>query len=197
MHSTTTPTHQCTRSTHSIHHRGPQPRGSLALPGHFGFPGPNNFLVATVYRKLMHMDHYLTRMLIISLQPPKSVFNAFAFRAKVVCTNQHMLQQEVDHIRKALLACNCPPWAHRNLLEKFNYRHSIHNTQQSPMTKITIPTTMDPTAKTFPLWYHIQKALMKNSRRPATTWSSRCTSKETRPFKLFLWPLRIKTINAK
>ena len=38
------------------------------------------------------------------------------------------LQQEIEHIRKTLLACNFSPQAFNSLLTKLNHRHDIHNT---------------------------------------------------------------------
>ena len=57
------------------------------------------------------MDQYLHWDTNYFISAKDSVFISLAFRAKVVCANQHMLQQEIEHIRKALLACNFPPWA--------------------------------------------------------------------------------------
>ena len=39
------------------------------------------------------------------------VYNTLTFRAKVVCTSQQALQTKMDHINKALEACNLPAWA--------------------------------------------------------------------------------------
>ena len=89
-------------------------------------PGPNNTLVTTVYRKPTHTDQYLyldSNHFITA----KRVFNTLAFRAKVVCTRQHSLHKEMEHIRKALQACNFPLWAINILQNKFNCKHSIYN----------------------------------------------------------------------
>ena len=53
-----------------------------------------------------------------------------------MCTSQNAFQQEVDHIRQALLECNFPPWTLNNLQTKFHHRlHTDHthgnNTQQN------------------------------------------------------------------
>ena len=37
----------------------------------------------------------------------------------------------MEHIRKALQACNFPPWALNTLQNKFNHKHNIHNGQTS------------------------------------------------------------------
>ena len=58
-----------------------------------------------------------------------SVFNTLACWEKMLCSSQHMLQQEIEHIRKALYACNFTSWALNSLLTKFNHKHNIYSTQ--------------------------------------------------------------------
>ena len=64
-------------------------------------------------------------------------------------------------------------------------------------TNITTPATKDATTRTFPLWYPTQKDFGKSSRRPATAWASRCTSKAITPSECFSLPPRTKTVNTK
>ena len=67
----------------------------------------------------------------------------------------------------------------------------------SIVTNITTPTTVVQKTKTFPPWYPTQKALVKDSRRPAIVRTSRCTLKVRTSSKIYSWPPRIKTINVR
>ena len=75
------------------------------------------------------MDQYLHWDSSHFITTKNGVFSTLAFMAKVVCSNQHTLQEEMDHIRKALLACNFPSLALNSLHSKFNHKHNIHNIQ--------------------------------------------------------------------
>ena len=48
---------------------------------------------------------------IITSQPKFSVINTLSHRAKTVCSRPELLQQEVDHLRKAFTKCKYPKWA--------------------------------------------------------------------------------------
>ena len=70
--------------------------------------GTDNTLITTMYRKLTHTDQCLHLESNHSISAKNSIFNTLAQMARVVCTNKPTLQQEDDHIRKALLACKSP-----------------------------------------------------------------------------------------
>ena len=106
--STITTTHPFTGSIYTVTIEEPNQEEALPFLDTLVSSSPNNTLVNTVYRNHTHYthlhwnsNHFITAK--------NSVFNTLAFRAKVVCTRQHTLQQEMEHIRKALLACNFPP----------------------------------------------------------------------------------------
>ena len=114
-------------STHRIHiYRGTKPRRCPTFPGHFVSPGPNNTLVTTAYRKPIHTDQYLHGGRNHFITVKNIVFNILAFTG---CTSQQAIQKEMEHIRKALQACNFPPWACNNLQNKSNHKLNIHNGQ--------------------------------------------------------------------
>ena len=48
-----------TQDLHTIFHGGTGPRWITTIPRQLGFPGPNNTLTITVYRKPTHTDQYL------------------------------------------------------------------------------------------------------------------------------------------
>ena len=82
-------------------------------------PDPNNTLITTVYRKPTHTDQYLHWDSNHVIGAKYSVFNTLAHRAKVVSHNQQSLHKELDHIRKALQACQFPTWTLNRLQQKF------------------------------------------------------------------------------
>ena len=98
-------------------------------------PGPNNTLTTTVYRKPLHTDQSLYWDSNHFITAKHSVFNMLAHRAKVVSTNQQTLHKELEHIRKALQACSCPPWTLNKLQHIFNYKHKINNGQSSTVNQ--------------------------------------------------------------
>ena len=135
--------------------RGTQPRRSLTVPGYFGFSRSQQHSSHHSVQKPTHTNQYLHWDSSHFITAKNSVFNTLAFMAKVVCSNQHTLQQEMDHMGKALLTCNFPPEALNSLHTKFN-----HNTQQWLWTSKPTPTTKDLTTITSPLW-----SLHKRTRR--------------------------------
>ena len=145
-------------------------------------PGPNNTLVTTVYRKPTHTNQYLHWDSSHFITAKNSVFNTLAFRAKVVSSDQHTLNRKWITSEK--------PFLHVIFHHGPSTVYSPNSTtntmhKQSPRTNTTTPTTKDPATKTFPLWYLTQKHLGKSSRRTATAWASRYTSKAITPSELF------------
>ena len=86
-------------------------------------------LVTTVYRKPTHTNQCLQWDSNHFITAKYSVFNTLAFKAKVVCTSQQALCKEMEHIRKALQACNFPSWVPNTLQHKLNCKHNTHNGQ--------------------------------------------------------------------
>ena len=75
----------------------------------------------------MHTNQYLDWDSNHFITAKDSVYNTLVFRAKVVCTSQQALQKEMEHINKALQACNFPPWTINTSHNKLNDEHNIHN----------------------------------------------------------------------
>ena len=90
-------------------------------------PGLDNTLTTTVYRKPTHMDQHFHLDGNHSISAKNNVFNTFAHTARMVCTNQSALEQEIYHIRKTLLACKFPPWPLNSLQLKFKHKHNTTN----------------------------------------------------------------------
>ena len=146
--STITMTHQLTGPTYTVYHRGTKPRRSPTFPGHLGFPRSQQHSSHHCLQKAKkywpglhwHSSHFITAK--------NSVFNTLPFRAKVVCTSQHALYKEMEHIRKALQACNFPPRAFSTLQSKCNHIHNTPQWTNNQFNNPTTATTMDQTTKT-------------------------------------------------
>ena len=105
------------------------------IPGHTGFSMSLQHLTTTVYRKPTHADQYQHWDSNHFIMAKHSVFNTLAHRAKVVSTNQQSLHKELEHIRKALQACNFPPWVLNHLQNKFNCKQNINNGQNAAVNQ--------------------------------------------------------------
>ena len=81
-------------------------------------PLADNSLSFQVYRKPTHTDQYLQWDSHHSLSSKYSVIGTLTHRAKVVCTNSELLQDELNHLRKALGKCIYPTWAIKRVQHK-------------------------------------------------------------------------------
>ena len=72
---------------------------------------PDNSLLTSVYRKPTHTDLYLNWNIHHHLSAKFSVINTLKHRAKIVCSNNQLLKEEVDHLNRALRRCKYPEWA--------------------------------------------------------------------------------------
>ena len=71
-------------------------------------PESDGTLSITVYRKPTHTDQYLQ---LDSHHHLSAKFSVIHTRASTVCSKPELLQQEKDHLRKALTKCKYPKWA--------------------------------------------------------------------------------------
>ena len=82
-----------------------------SLPGHYcdasvsWFPVNISVYKVHTHRSVLAGDshHHLSAKF--------SVINTLKHRARTVCSNQHLLQEEEDHLNKALKRCKYPDWA--------------------------------------------------------------------------------------
>ena len=65
-------------------------------------------------------DHYLQWDSNHHLSAKFNVINTLSHRAKTVCSRPELLQQEVDHLRKALTKCKYPKWALDKVEKRLN-----------------------------------------------------------------------------
>ena len=68
----------------------------------------NGGLSITVYRKPTHTDQYLQWGSLHNLSAKFSVINTLSHWVKTVCSNPELLQQETEHLRKAITQCKYP-----------------------------------------------------------------------------------------
>ena len=83
-------------------------------------PEADGSLSITVYRKPMHTDQYLQWDSHHHLLAKFSVINTLSHRAETVCSRPELLQQEMDHLKKALTKCKYPKWALDKVEKRFN-----------------------------------------------------------------------------
>ena len=84
---------------------------------------PNNTFSTLVYRKPIHTDQYLHWDSNHHITAKHSAYNTLAHRAKVVSSSQDRLDQELQHIKTALQACQFPNLA----LNQWHYRFLNNN----------------------------------------------------------------------
>ena len=83
-------------------------------------PEADGSLSITVYRKPMHTDKYLQWDSHHHLSAKFSVTNTLSHRAKTMCSSPVLLQQEMEHLRKALTQCRYPKWALDKVKKRLN-----------------------------------------------------------------------------
>ena len=90
-------------------------------------PDADNTLSLTVYRKPMHTDQYLQWDSQHNLVAKYSVISTISHRARTVCTKPELLNNEIQHFRKALTKCKYPKWALDKVERKFINRNQDDN----------------------------------------------------------------------
>ena len=83
-------------------------------------PEADGTLSITVYRKPTHTDQHLQWDSHHHLSAKFSVIHTLSHRASTVCSKPELLQQEKDHLRKALTKCQYPKWALDKVEKRLN-----------------------------------------------------------------------------
>ena len=109
----------------------------------------NNTFSTTVYRKPTHTDQYLHWDSNHHITAKQSVFNTLAHRAKVVSSSQDKLDQELQHIKTALQACQFPNWALNQWHHRF-FNKTIQPTTTPKTTTTATRTTTQTKGGTLP-----------------------------------------------
>ena len=81
-------------------------------------PGADGTLSITVYRKPTHLDQYIQWDSHHSAK--LSAIHTLSHRASTVCSKPELLQQEKDHLRKALTECKYSKWALDKVEKRLN-----------------------------------------------------------------------------
>ena len=130
-------------------------------------------LSITVYRKPIHTDQYLQWDSHHHLSAKFSVIQTLSHRASTVCTKPELLQQEKDHLRKALTRCKYPKWALDKVEKRLN--RSSRQVNDGALTVPNLPTMKCKIRGT--LSYCTHKVYVKVSKRSVVGMASKLTSK--------------------
>ena len=125
----------------------PGPEGALPFLDILITPDNEGRLNTSIYRKPTHMDQYLHWDSLHPISSKYSVVGTLHHRAKTVCSNKQLLQQEENHLARALKNCNYPMWALNRIRIKMNNpahkknKNKTSSTQQNniPKPHITVP----------------------------------------------------------
>ena len=90
---------------------GNQENGAIPFLDTLVKPGADNSLSIKVYCKPTHIDQYLQWDSHHNLSAKYSVIGTLTHRAKTVCTTLELLNEELQHLKEALVRCKYPKWA--------------------------------------------------------------------------------------
>ena len=90
---------------------GNQENGSIPFLDTLVKPEADNSHSITVYHQPTHTDQYLKWDRNHNLSAKYSVIGTLTHRAKTVCTGSELLNEELEHLREALVKCKYPRWA--------------------------------------------------------------------------------------
>ena len=135
-----------------------------------------------MYRKPTHTDQYLQWDSHHHLSAKFSVIQTLSHRASTVCSKPELLQQENDHLRKALTKCKYPKWALDKVEKRLN--RSSRQVNDGALTMPNLPTMKLKTKGT--LSYPTHKVFVKVSKRSVVGMASKHTSKVAEPSKNLL-----------
>ena len=139
-----------------------------------------------MYRKPTHTDQYLQWDSHHHLSAKFSVIQTLSHRASTVCSKPELLQQEKNHLRKALTKCKYPKWA----LDKVE--KSPRQVNDGAPIVPNLPTMKSKIRGT--LSYPTHKVFVKASKRSVVGMASKPTSKVAEPLRTSWSPPRTKTL---
>ena len=102
---------------------GSQGNGGIPFLDTLVTPEADNSLSITVYCKPTHTDQYLWWDSHYNLSAKYSVIGTLTHRAKTICTKSELLQEELSHLREAVINCKYPPWAIKRVQNKLIYNN--------------------------------------------------------------------------
>ena len=113
--------------------------GSIPFLDTIVMPQPHKSLITSLYRKPTHTDLYLHWDSHHHLSAKFSVTNTLKHRANTVCSNNHLLKEEVDHLNKALKRYKYPTWALNRINIKQNKKKNKQRTSENNNTSSKKP----------------------------------------------------------
>ena len=90
---------------------GNQENGAIPFLDTLVKPEADNFLCIKVYHKPTHSDQHLQWDSHHNLSAKYSVIGTLTHMAKSVCTTLELLNEELQHLKEALVRCKYPRWA--------------------------------------------------------------------------------------
>ena len=132
-------------------------------------PQDDETLTTSVYRKSTHTDLYLQWDSHHNLACKYSVINTLTHRAKAVCSNSKLHEEELKHQHEVLHQCKYPKWAISKVLKQEHRRE-----QETEESKAETPARH---RRNITLWYLIPKAYVKATRPSVVNMESRYTSR--------------------
>ena len=120
---------------------GNQENGTIPFLDTLVQPEADNSLSIKVYHTPTHTDQYLQWDSHHNLSAKYSVIGTLIHRTKTVCTTLGLLNEELQHLKEALVRCKYPRWAINKVQNKVingnwedNGTNHVGNTKQDTIT---------------------------------------------------------------
>ena len=157
-------------------------------------PEADGTLSITVYRKHTHTDQYLQWDSHHHHSVKFNIIHTLSRRATTVYGKPELLQQEKDHLRKALTRCKYPKWALDKVEKRLNRStNEFNDGANNQGTTAAQPVTNEVKNKII-LSYPTHKVFVKVSKRYMVDMAFKPTSKVAGPSKASWSPPRTKTL---
>ena len=168
--------------------------GSIPFSDTIVKPEADGTLPITIYRKPTHTDQYLQWDSHHHLSAKFSVIHTLSHRAKIVCSKPELLQQEKNHLRKALTKCKYPKWALDKVEKRLNRSSSevIEGLTTKALQLPKLPLMESKLRVT--LSYPTHKVFVKVSKRSVVDMAFKPISKVAVPSRTSWSPPRTKTL---
>ena len=153
-------------------------------------PEADGTLSITAYRKPTHTDQYLQWDSHHHLSAKFSVIQALSHRASTVCSKPELLQQEKNHLRKALTKCKYPKWA----LDKVEQRLNRSTRQVNDGGTNSAQSANNEVQNKGHIVIPYTQVFVKASKRSMVGMASKPTSKVAEPSQTYWSPPRTKTL---
>ena len=115
--------------------------GSMPFLDTLVTPQSDGSLATTVYRKPTHNNQYLQWDSHHAISNKYSIKSSLLHRAKNICSNQHLLEEEQTQTQRALSVCKYPAWAINKMKLKTSTPKTNNNSNSKTIYRcyITVP----------------------------------------------------------